>query len=398
MHLNFTHDSDVMLLALILIAAPIVFFAYAYLIYPVILWVLSRRRPTAPRLPDPPQWPFITITVPSYNEEARLRATLESLLQLDYPAERRQILVISDASTDRTDEIATEFASRGVDLLRLPTRLGKTAAENAAGRILRGDIVVNTDASIRILPHSLKALIRVFQDPTVGVASGRDMSVGDETVEGNGTESGYVGYEMWVRSLETRLGGIVGASGCFYGFRRSIHDTNFPDALSRDFACALIAREHGFRAVSVDEAVCVVPRAASLSAEFRRKIRTMSRGIETLWYKRHLMNPFRYGGFAAMLVSHKLARWLVYLALPGALLGLLLLSTQSRWAAGVLAAVAFVCVLGVLGMRWPANRRVPAFVAIPGFALASNLAGVLAWLRVFRREHSAQWEPTRRPA
>ncbi|HET7564853.1 MAG TPA: glycosyltransferase [Gemmatimonadaceae bacterium] len=386
------------LLAWVLVAAPVAFFAYAYVAYPIILWVLSRRRPSASTLGDPPQWPFITITVPSYNEEARLRSTLESLLALDYPADRRQILVISDASTDRTDDIAREFAPSGVELLRLPVRLGKTAAENAGGRILKGDIVVNTDASIRILPHSLKALLRVFQDPTVGVASGRDISAGNETVEGNGAESGYVGYEMWVRSLETRLGGIVGASGCFYAFRREIHDTNFPDALSRDFACALMAQEHGLRAVSVDEAVCVVPRAASLNAEFRRKIRTMSRGIETLWYKRHLMNPARHGRFAAMLLSHKLARWLVYLALPTAVLGLVVLSAQSRIALGVLIALVLACALGALGMRWPAGRRVPTVVAIPGFALASNLAGVLAWLRVFRREHSAQWEPTRRPA
>jgi cellulose synthase/poly-beta-1,6-N-acetylglucosamine synthase-like glycosyltransferase len=386
------------LLASILVAAPVVCFAYAYVGYPLILWVLSRGRRPAMPLGDPPEWPTITITVPSYNEEARLGATLESLLQLDYPADRRQILVISDASTDGTDEIARAFAPRGVELLRLPVRRGKTAAENAAGRVLRGDIVVNTDASIRILPPSLKALVRVFQDPTVGVASGRDVSAGAEAVEANGAESGYVGYEMWVRSMETRLGGIVGASGCFYGFRRTIHDTSFPDELSRDFACALIAREHGFRAVSVDEAVCVVPRAASLTTEFRRKIRTMSRGIETLWYKRHLMNPARYGAFAAMLLSHKLARWLVYLTLPGALLGLLLLSTEFRLAGVALALVALGCALGVLGMRWPAGRRVPALVAIPGFALASNLAGVLAWLRVLRREHSAQWEPTRRPA
>jgi hypothetical protein len=124
----------------------------------------------------------------------------------------------------------------------------------------------------------------------------------------------------------------------------------------------------------------------------------MSRGIETLWYKRHLMNPARHGRFAAMLLSHKLARWLVYLALPTAVLGLVVLSAQSRIALGVLIALVLACALGALGMRWPAGRRVPTVVAIPGFALASNLAGVLAWLRVFRREHSAQWEPTRRPA
>src|SRR4029077_5680589 len=108
-----------------------------------------------------------------------------------------------------------------VELLRTPVRSGKTAAENAALAHLRGEIIVNTDATIRIPPASLKPLIRVFQDPTIGAASGRDLSVGDVRAEVSQGESGYVGYEMWVRSLETRVGSIVGGRGCVFALRRS---------------------------------------------------------------------------------------------------------------------------------------------------------------------------------
>jgi cellulose synthase/poly-beta-1,6-N-acetylglucosamine synthase-like glycosyltransferase len=385
-------------LALALLVAPLFFLVYAYIGYPLLLRILAARRPSAPAADGFERWPMISITVPCYNEEASIAATLEALLALDYPPDRRQILVVSDASTDRTEEIVRGFASRGVELLAMPERKGKTAIENAAGRVVRGDIIVNIDATIRVRPRSLKALISAFRDPTVGVASGRDVSVGAEEVEGNAAESGYVGYEMWVRSLETRLGSIVGASGCFYGFRREIHDTGFPEALSRDFACALMAREHGLRAVSVDDAVCVVPRAPALRAEFRRKIRTMARGLETLWYKRHLMNPFRYGGFALMLISHKLCRWLVYLLLPTALLGLVLLSISYPIARVLLGVTIVGIALGTIGMRWPANRRVPRVFALPGFLLASNLAGFMAWVKVLRGERNVLWEPTRRAA
>src|SRR5690606_39198192 len=123
-------------------------------------------------------------------------------------------------------------------------------------------------------------------------------SVGDLSAEGNQGESGYVGYEMRVRALETRLGSIVGASGSFFAMRREIHEPDFPEQLSRDFASALMAVERGFRAVSVEEAICLVPRTRSLRTEFRRKARTMARGLETLWYKRHLMNPLKHGAFA----------------------------------------------------------------------------------------------------
>ena len=382
--------------AFLLMAIPIVLAAYAYLVYPVLLRLVARRRrATAPT--DPDEWPVIDITVPAYNEERSIRGTLEALLALDYPADRRHILVISDASTDRTDDIVREFAGQGVELLRLSHRSGKTVAENAAGPLLRGEIVVNTDATIRILPASLKPLIRAFQDPAVGVASGRDVSVGNVAVEANTAESGYVGYEMWLRQLETNVGSIVGASGCFYAIRRDLYQTLFPAALSRDFACALIAREHGYRAVSVDAAVCLVPRTASLQREFARKIRTMARGLDTLWYKRTLLNPIQYGTFAWMLISHKLVRWLVFLTAPALLIGLALWSPESVVARGTLAAGVVFSALGTLALVYPEDRKMPATIAVCGYVFGAHLAGFLAWVKALRGERNPIWEPTRRP-
>ena len=202
----------VIALEVVLVLLPGLLFGYAYLAYPVLLKLVGSARPVRPVPGDPEEWPFVTIVLPAYNEEHAIRRTIDSLLALDYPADRRQILVLSDASTDGTDNAVREYAARGVELFRLPSRSGKTAAENAALPLVRGEIVVNTDATIRIVPGSLKALVRVFEDPTVGVASGRDLSVGDVSHEGNRAESGYVGYEMWIRALETRVGSSVGAS------------------------------------------------------------------------------------------------------------------------------------------------------------------------------------------
>ncbi len=382
--------------AIVLLALPVALFVYAYAGYPALLKVLGWFRPPVRRRGDPSEWPGITITLPVYNEELAIEGALDSLLRLDYPTDRRHILVISDASTDRTDEIVLGYADRGVQLLRLPRRSGKTAAENAAAPHLRGEIVVNTDATIRIRPQALKALIRVFQDPTVGVASGRDVSVGDLAHEDTRGESGYVGYEMWVRGLETRVGGIIGASGCFFATRKELHDTLFPEALSRDFASALIAREHGFRAVSVEDAVCLVPRTASLRREYRRKIRTMARGLDTLYYKRRLLDPIRYGGFALKLFSHKLCRWLVPITLPLAGLGLVLLALAYPLAWAAVLAVGLLTLLGTLVMRWSETRVLPSPLATFGFLFSSNLAGLLAWGKALRGERNPIWEPTRR--
>ncbi|MEO8634302.1 MAG: glycosyltransferase family 2 protein [Gemmatimonadales bacterium] len=383
-------------IGLLLVLLPLGLMCYAYIGYPLLLRLVGGFRPPSASLGDPTEWARISIVVPAYNEERAIRGTIESLLALDYPADRRQILVVSDASTDGTDAVVRSYADQGVELLRLPERGGKTAAENAALAHLTGQIIVNTDATIRILPPSLKPLIRVFQDPTVGVASGRDVSVGNIAEAANEGESGYVGYEMNVRSLETRMGSIVGASGCFYAIRLEVHERLVPSALSRDFASALTAREQGLRAVSVDEAICLVPRTSSLRREYRRKIRTMARGLETLWFKRHLLNPFRYRSFAWMLWSHKLVRWLVFLTAPLAPIGLALLSPSSWLAFGLLVAVGVATALGTVALIAPEGTPLPRLISTCGFVLASHIAGFLAWTKALRGELNPIWEPTRR--
>lgn len=380
-------------LAWVTAGGAVVLVVYAYVLYPLALAALGAlRRPRD--APGFDRWPSISIVLPVYNERAEVRDLLESVLALDYPGSR-QILVISDASDDGTDEIVSEYADRGVELVRLPERGGKTRAENEAADHVTGEIVVTTDASTRIPPNALEPLIDAFSDPGVGVASGRDVSVTRLEDDGNLTESGYVGYEMWVRSLETRAAGIVGASGCYYAIRRELHREHVPDGLSRDFASALVAREHGYRAVSVNEAVCMVPRTASVRREYRRKVRTVTRGMQTLWHKRHLLNPLRHGLFSWMLFSHKVSRWLIPWAALAALVALTGLALSLPALALVPVGAVLLGLLATAGWLWRGDR-VPKALALPAFLAASNIGVLAAWVRAVRGMDHAVWEPTRR--
>jgi len=382
-------------LALWLIVVGLGVALYAYLGYPLLLKVLGLfiRRPL--RLEEPAEWPLISYMLPAYNEEASIAAALDRILASDYPADRRQIVVGSDASTDGTDEIVRSYADRGVELLRMPERSGKTATENAIRSLMRGEIIVHVDAAVQISPSATKLLVMAFGNPEVGAASSRDVSTaspGETTVSGEGS---YVGYEMWVRRLETRVYGITGVSGSFFANRGSLPLALTPNALSRDFAAAMVARRQGLRSVSVDQAICYVPRSPSLRREYRRKVRTMTRGLETLWFHRDLLNPFRYGLFAWMLASHKLSRWL---ALPGLLVAAVgwILRDLNSHSLLLATPVAAVALLAAAGWFWPEHRRAPRVVAFTAFVVSGVVATFVAWYRALRGELDPVWEPTRR--
>ena len=383
-------------IALTLVVLPLALLIYAYLGYPLILVLAGRRSHSRFPAGDPPEWPRITIVVPAYNARGAIARTLDHLLAIDYPAERRQVIVVSDGSTDGTDDIVTAYADRGVELHRTPTRGGKTAAENAVVPLIRGEIVVNTDATVVVPPASVARLVRPFADPCIGVVSGRDVSVGREPRDRTIGEAGYSSYEMTVRSLEARFERIVGATGSLYALRRDLFVVPLPAEVSRDFASALLATERGWKSIADNEAVCIVGRAPTLIAEYRRKARTMVLGLDTLWYFRRMLDPRRFGWFSVMLASHKICRWLVYLLLPFAVLGVAALAPQSRVAAGVLAIGGIAAALGALAIWWPASRRLPPLLAFFGYATATTTAGVVAWTRFFRGVHSVVWEPTSR--
>jgi len=147
--------------------------------------------------------------------------------------------------------------------------------------------------------------------------------------------------------------------------------------------------------VSVEEAVCFVPRIQSLRREYRRKVRTLTRGLETLWYKRALLNPIRHGLFAWMLASHKLVRWLAPWGLALAAVGWLSTAVAlDSWP--LLGIFVLPLLLAVGGWLWPEDRQAPRVVAVPAYLVSGIVAAMDAWLRALRGERNPVWEPTRR--
>ncbi len=381
-------------LALITFGSAVGVIVYTYVGYPLILAGFAWLRPRRIAAVEPGEWPLVTVLIPAYNEAQVISAKLENVLQLDYPRSRMQILVVSDASTDETDSIVQRYADRGVELLRVSQRGGKTAAQAMAASRIRGEYVVNTDASVVLDAKAVKNVIKRFlADDKVALVSGRVVGVEKGSEESKG-ESWYLGYEMTIRLLESWTGSTVGATGALYAVRRELFG-DYPAHLCRDFGTCLLARKRGLRAVVEPTAKSYVSTSNSLGSEYRRKVRTMTNGMQTLFYHASLLNPFQYGFYSLKLISHKLARYLTPLWLLGALLSAIWLA--ARLPVGARVVLLSVVAMGSLAVAAAGMRRLKkGLLGGLAYLAVANLALVAAWRNVLTGVSAATWDPTRR--
>jgi len=208
---------------------------YTYAGYPLLLVLVSVLRSRTIQRGEVE--PTVSVIITAYNEERDLSAKLENTLALDYPRELLEIIVASDCSSDRTDEIARGFAGRGVQLHRQTQRLGKTAAQNAAVEKAHGEIILFSDATSLYQPDTIRATMPSFADPSVGCVAGRlEYIDGSDSRVGRGARS-YWSYETFLKRHESRVGSLIGASGCLYAVRRSAYVPLYHEACS-DFIIA----------------------------------------------------------------------------------------------------------------------------------------------------------------
>jgi cellulose synthase/poly-beta-1,6-N-acetylglucosamine synthase-like glycosyltransferase len=362
---------------------------YVYFGYPLLLACFARLfgRPVEAR--DAAAVPTVSMIVPVHNERATIEHKVRNAAQLNYPDGRLEILFVSDGSTDGTVEYLLGAVGGRTVLHELTERGGKAAALNAGLRAARHDIIVFSDASIMLEPGSLYAIVRPFQDPHVGCVSGEDR------IAELGGEGLYGRYELFIRRLESKLHSIVGASGSFYAQRRALCET-FPPGLAPDFLSVLRTVEHGYRAVAAHDAVGSMRALDSHRDEFQRKVRTLLRGMTTLRQYSHLLNPFAYGWFAFVLMSHKLIRWLFPFFLIGALATSGLLATWSGLYRRLLLAQVLVYAVAACGL-FPGKAIASSLpVRVFGYFATVTLATLSAWAKFIAGARQELWSPSRR--
>ncbi len=368
---------------------------YTYLGYPLLLAVASRLRPLPVRRQA--AWtPVVTIIITAYNEELDLAAKLENTLALDYPAEKLEVIVASDCSADRTDEIAVSFAPRGVRWHRQRERRGKTAAQNAAVELARGEIILFSDATTLYRPDVLRVMMANFADPSIGCVAGRLLYVdpADSSV-GRGARS-YWSYETFLKERESRINSLIGVSGCLYAVRRAAYVPLYEEACS-DFIIATKMVEQGLRTIYEPDAVCTEETNRRTDKEMRMRVRVIAQTFTDLWRHRAMLNPLRSGFYAVQLFSHKVLRYLMPVLLLAILGASIVLVGSSLWYAVALIAQLAFYVTAMLGFVLERAGIHHKLLALPQYFVLANAASLIAFYKFLWGERYARWEPIREP-
>ncbi|HVB56497.1 MAG TPA: glycosyltransferase family 2 protein [Candidatus Acidoferrales bacterium] len=346
---------------------------YAYLLYPIWLFLRARLYPQPVR--RKPIFPKISIVMAVRNEEKHLGSKLHNLQQLDYPGELVETLVVSDGSTDQTNEILSNFSDTRVRSILLPANVGKADALNRAVEDANGDIVVFMDARQRVATDSLEMLVESFADPAVGCVSGALILGDGEETSPRGVGS-YWRMEKAIRSWESTGGSTVGATGALYAVRRTLVPHLPTGIILDDVFIPMEVARRGARVIFEPRALVWDSLASTPKQEFRRKVRTLFGNYQLLRMTPWLLtarNPIRFE-----LVSHKVCR----LAVPFALIGVILASV---FLPGFIYRLPLAAAIGVGTLGALAFVRVPVRLAsrLADLALAFVLLNTAAIVAFF---------------
>jgi hypothetical protein len=369
-----------------------VFCIYSYFLYPLILKLIPPQRKVGAQTVDDDSLPYLSLIITVHNEERLIGQKLDNSLQIDYPADRLEIIVASDCSTDNTEEIVASHAGQGVKLVRADERKGKEYAQWCAIEQSIGEIIVFSDAATQIPQDALRTMAGEFQDPRVGAVSSEDRFISrDGKLVGEGA---YVKYEMWLRGLESDRGGLVGLSGSFFGARREACE-NWDFLTCSDFNVARNCARLGLIAVNCPAMVGYYPDLADPQNEYVRKVRTVLRGISAIPRHPWVLNPVRMGMFSFEVWSHKIMRWGVpWFMLLFLLVTILLQGQGALYTLALIAQIVFYMV-ALLGWKFEKFRDF-APVRIVLFFVQSNVAIADATLQYLTGKRVVVWTPSKR--
>lgn len=289
---------------------------YTYLGYGLLLWIILKlkrlfgKKTTIAELPsDQTQWPDVTLMICAYNEEDIIHEKMENIRQIDYPKEKFCVMWVTDGSNDHSNELLSEYGDE-IKLVFSPERRGKAAAMQHGLKENKAEFVVFTDANTMLNTQCIKEIVRQFMREDVGCVSGekrvRARHEGQTASEGEGL---YWKYESTLKRWDNELYSAMGAAGELFAVRMSVYEEAPSNALLDDFMISMLILKKGYKIAYTSEAYAMEYGSANMEEESKRKRRIAAGGLQSIWWLKDLMNPFKYPKVSFFFVSHRVLRW-----------------------------------------------------------------------------------------
>jgi len=366
---------------------------YHYFVFPllVVVWAFIKNLKVRKKT----KTPTVTLIIAAYNEEKCIRAKIENCFSLDYPAEKLEIIIVSDGSTDATPTLVEEYENRGVTGLFSPPRRGKTSALNRAVERATGNILVFSDANSMFRVDAIKQLVANFADETIGGVSGRKSIKVNTAREASRGDSLFWKVESYLKSRQSRAGSITTGDGEIFAVRRTLYEEIPEEIINDDTAITFRIIQAGFRVIYEPAAVSEEEASIVLKDDFNVKVRMVSGGYQTLQYFGDVIFPPR-DFFAVQFISHKILRWTMPVWLA-ALFTVNLFLLQGWYLVFFLLQVAFY-LLALWGYIMKKQGKEPGkFLYIPLYYCTMNIAAFKGLLSFLRKESQVKiWKKAAR--
>jgi cellulose synthase/poly-beta-1,6-N-acetylglucosamine synthase-like glycosyltransferase len=373
-----------------LLITSLVLILYPYCIYPLFLVILSQLKKKTSF--EGEIFPSVSMIIIAYNEEKNIRKKIENSLFLDYPRAKLEIIIASDCSTDRTDEIISGYRAQGVILHRQDRHRGKSACLNDTAPIAKGEIILFTDANAMLDKDSVKKLVRHFSDAAIGFVTGRTKYISDGQNKTQDIPGIYTRLETFIKKKESVIGACVGADGAVFAIRKNLY-TTLQSADINDLVIPLTVIRQGYRGILDEEALNFEETAPDVKGEFQRQVRITARTLRAIFSYKVFLNPFKYPLFSFQLFSHKLIRFLAPI-----FLFLFFISTCLLFPHGIIYKLIFLVQIIFYTLAIAGIKRIVTFknplLAIPINFIIMNFAFLIGWFKYFSGESYITWEPT----
>lgn len=364
---------------------------HSYLLYPLYLILLKAVYKKGINK-DYSSQPSVSVIISAYNEERLIEDCIQSLLDLDYPKDKIEILVGSDGSSDRTAEIVTKIALKDSRVKLFDYgRSGKNVVLNRTVPFANNDIICYMDADCRLTKNGLKELMSNFADPEVGAAICKMESIGEDTEDTGGKgEKLYQAYEIFLRSSESEIYSTVNSLGAFYGIRKELYKPLPNMQICDDYMPILDTMKAGKRVIFDKEAIVKEVREKSLDDEFGRRVRVSAGGLATVKEAAALLSPFRQP-VSFFLWSHKVLRWFSPVFLLIVFLLSLSLDFDNPISGYILYPQIALYVLAFIAWLLEKVNLSHIIFKIPLFFVSMNLGFFLAIIKFLTKKHQALW-------